>query len=74
VTRRRGVHRCDFVVVGAVGVAELGRENAGHTQASNIREQGHYQSAPAEIGRVAKALERESAWLDSIAKALEALK
>jgi N-acetylated-alpha-linked acidic dipeptidase len=37
-------------------------------------EQGHYQSAPAEIGRVAKALERESAWLDSIAKALEALK
>ena len=37
-------------------------------------EQAQYQSAPAEIARVGKALEREAAWLDAIAKAINALK
>jgi len=37
-------------------------------------EQAQYQSAPAEIARVGRALEREAAWLDSIAKALAGLK
>jgi N-acetylated-alpha-linked acidic dipeptidase len=37
-------------------------------------EQGQYESLPAEIARVAKALEREAAWLDSITRDLHALK
>jgi N-acetylated-alpha-linked acidic dipeptidase len=37
-------------------------------------EQGQYDSLPAEIARVAKALEREAAWLDSITRDLHALK
>ena len=37
-------------------------------------EQGQYQSLPAEIARVAKALEREAAWLDAITRDLHALK
>jgi N-acetylated-alpha-linked acidic dipeptidase len=37
-------------------------------------EQAQYQSVPAEIARVAKALEREAAWLDAITKDLRALK
>jgi hypothetical protein len=35
---------------------------------------GQYESLPAEIARVAKALEREAAWLDSITRDLHALK
>ena len=37
-------------------------------------EQGQYQSLPAEIARVAKALEREAAWLEAITRDLHALK
>jgi N-acetylated-alpha-linked acidic dipeptidase len=37
-------------------------------------EQGQYQSVPTEMARVAKALEREAAWLDSITKMLNGLK
>ena len=37
-------------------------------------EQGQYASAPAEVERVGKALEREAAWLDSIARMITALK
>jgi N-acetylated-alpha-linked acidic dipeptidase len=37
-------------------------------------EQRQYESAPAEMARVAKALEREAAWLESIAKMLAAVK
>ncbi|HEY1913643.1 MAG TPA: transferrin receptor-like dimerization domain-containing protein [Vicinamibacterales bacterium] len=37
-------------------------------------EQGQYDSLPGEISRVAKALEREAAWLDSITKDLRRLK
>jgi N-acetylated-alpha-linked acidic dipeptidase len=37
-------------------------------------EQGQYESLPAEIARVAKALEREAAWLDSITKDIRRLK
>jgi len=37
-------------------------------------EQGEYQRVPAEMGRVAQALEREAAWLDSITKMLNGLK
>jgi N-acetylated-alpha-linked acidic dipeptidase len=37
-------------------------------------EQGQYESLPGEIARVAKALEREAAWLDSITKDLRRLK
>ena len=37
-------------------------------------EQGQYEILPGEIGRVAKALEREAAWLDSITKDLRRLK
>jgi N-acetylated-alpha-linked acidic dipeptidase len=37
-------------------------------------EHGQYDSLPAEIARVAKALEREAAWLDSITRDLHALK
>jgi N-acetylated-alpha-linked acidic dipeptidase len=37
-------------------------------------EQAQYQSLPAEIARVAKALEREAAWLDVITKDLRGLK
>ena len=37
-------------------------------------EQAQYQSAPAEIARVGKALEREAAWLDAITKMIGGLK
>ena len=37
-------------------------------------EQGQYESVPAEMARVGKALEREAAWLDSVTKMLTALK
>jgi N-acetylated-alpha-linked acidic dipeptidase len=37
-------------------------------------EQAQYQSLPAEIARVAKALEREAAWLDGITRDLRVLK
>jgi len=37
-------------------------------------EQAQYQSAPAEIARVGKALEREASWLDAIAKMISGLK
>ena len=37
-------------------------------------EQAQYQTAPTEISRVAKALEREAAWLESITRMLSALK
>ncbi|HEX4470020.1 MAG TPA: transferrin receptor-like dimerization domain-containing protein, partial [Gemmatimonadaceae bacterium] len=37
-------------------------------------EQGQYDSVPGEIARVAKALEREAAWLDSMTKDLHSLK
>jgi N-acetylated-alpha-linked acidic dipeptidase len=37
-------------------------------------EQGQYDTVPAEMARVAKALEREAAWLDSITRMLTALK
>ena len=37
-------------------------------------EQGQYEIVPEEIARVAKALEREAAWLDSITKDLRRLK
>ena len=37
-------------------------------------EQAQYQSLPAEIARVAKALEREAAWLDGITRDLRGLK
>jgi N-acetylated-alpha-linked acidic dipeptidase len=37
-------------------------------------EQAQYQSLPAEIARVAKALEREAAWLDAITRDLRGLK
>jgi N-acetylated-alpha-linked acidic dipeptidase len=37
-------------------------------------EQAQYQSAPSEIARVARALEREAAWLDGLTKSLVALK
>ena len=37
-------------------------------------EQGQYEIVPGEIARVAKALEREAAWLDSITKDLRRLK
>jgi N-acetylated-alpha-linked acidic dipeptidase len=37
-------------------------------------EQREYQRMPAEMGRVAQALEREAAWLDSITKMLNGLK
>ena len=37
-------------------------------------EQAQYPSLPAEIARVAKALEREAAWLDAITKDLRGLK
>ena len=37
-------------------------------------EQAQYQSLPGEIARVAKALEREAAWLDGITRDLRALK
>ena len=37
-------------------------------------EQAQYQSLPAEIARVAKALEREAAWLDVITRDLRGLK
>jgi N-acetylated-alpha-linked acidic dipeptidase len=37
-------------------------------------EQGQYASAPEEMARVGKALEREAAWLESIAKMITALK
>ncbi len=37
-------------------------------------EQGQYESLPGEIARVAKALEREAAWLDSITKDIRRLK
>jgi N-acetylated-alpha-linked acidic dipeptidase len=37
-------------------------------------EQGQYASAPEEMARIGKALEREAAWLDSIAKMMTALK
>jgi N-acetylated-alpha-linked acidic dipeptidase len=37
-------------------------------------EQGQYDSVPAEMARVAKALEREATWLDSITRMLTALK
>src|SRR5436190_8153161 len=37
-------------------------------------EQGQYDSVPMEMARVAKALEREAAWLDGITKMLNALK
>jgi N-acetylated-alpha-linked acidic dipeptidase len=37
-------------------------------------EQAQYQSLPGEIARVAKALEREAAWLDGITKDLRGLK
>jgi N-acetylated-alpha-linked acidic dipeptidase len=37
-------------------------------------EQGQYETLPGEIARVAKALEREAAWLDSITKDLRRLK
>ncbi len=37
-------------------------------------EQGQYESLPGEIARVAKALEREAAWLDSMTKELRRLK
>jgi N-acetylated-alpha-linked acidic dipeptidase len=37
-------------------------------------EQAQYQSVPAEIARVARALEREAAWLDAITKDLRGLK
>ena len=37
-------------------------------------EQGQYDSAPSEIARVAKALEREAEWLEAITKDLNALK
>jgi len=37
-------------------------------------EQRQYESAPAEMARVARALEREAAWLDTITRMLNALK
>ena len=37
-------------------------------------EQAQYQSLPAEIARVAKALQREAAWLDVITRDLRGLK
>jgi len=37
-------------------------------------EQAQYQSLPGEIARIAKALEREAAWLDSITRDLRGLK
>jgi N-acetylated-alpha-linked acidic dipeptidase len=37
-------------------------------------EQGQYESVPAELARVGKALEREAAWLDSVTRMLTALK
>jgi hypothetical protein len=37
-------------------------------------EQGQYESVPGEIARVAKALEREAAWLDSITRDLRRVK
>ena len=37
-------------------------------------EQRQYESAPAEMARVARALEREAAWLDSITRMLNGLK
>jgi hypothetical protein len=37
-------------------------------------EQAQYESLPAEIARVAKALEREAAWLDAITRDLRALR
>jgi hypothetical protein len=37
-------------------------------------EQGQYESVPGEIARVAKALEREAAWLDSITRDIRRLK
>jgi N-acetylated-alpha-linked acidic dipeptidase len=37
-------------------------------------EQGQYDTLPAEIARVAKALEREAAWLDSLTKDLRRVK
>jgi len=37
-------------------------------------EQAQYQSAPAEISRVARALEREAAWLDAITKEINRLR
>src|SRR5436190_8424891 len=37
-------------------------------------EQAQYESAPAEMARVARALEREAAWLDTITRMLNALK
>jgi len=37
-------------------------------------EQAQYESVPAEIARIAKALEREAAWLDGITRDLRALK
>jgi N-acetylated-alpha-linked acidic dipeptidase len=37
-------------------------------------EQGQYDLAPGEIGRVGKALEREAAWLDSLTRMVNALK
>jgi N-acetylated-alpha-linked acidic dipeptidase len=37
-------------------------------------EQAQYQSAPAEIARVGKALEREAGWLDSLLKMVNSLK
>ncbi|HEY2153796.1 MAG TPA: transferrin receptor-like dimerization domain-containing protein [Vicinamibacterales bacterium] len=37
-------------------------------------EQGQYESLPGEIARVAKALEREAAWLDSITRDIRRLK
>ena len=33
-------------------------------------EQAQYESAPGEIARAGKALEREAAWLDAVTKAL----
>ncbi len=37
-------------------------------------EQAQYQTAPAEIARVGKALEREAAWLESLIKMVNGLK
>jgi N-acetylated-alpha-linked acidic dipeptidase len=37
-------------------------------------EQGQYESLPGEIARIAKALEREAAWLDAITKDLRGVK
>jgi len=37
-------------------------------------EQRQYESVPGEMARVARALEREAAWLDSITRMLNELK